>query len=50
MVDKATPVDFMLNPGNYLIDITMPGYKPVHRVVNVQEGVKIEVNENLQPE
>jgi serine/threonine-protein kinase len=50
MVDKPTPVDFMLNPGNYVIEITKPGYKPVKRVINLEEGVKIEVNENLEPE
>jgi hypothetical protein len=50
MVDKPTPVDFMLNPGNYVIEITKPGYKPVKRVINLEEGSKIEVNENLEPE
>jgi serine/threonine protein kinase len=50
MVDKLTPVDFWLNPGSYMIDITMPGYKPLHRVINVEEGSKIELNENLEPE
>ena len=50
MVDKLTPVEFLLNPGNYVIDITLPGYKPLHRVVTVEEGSKVELNENLQPE
>lgn len=50
MVDKLTPVDFLLNPGSYMIDITMPGYKTIHRVVTVEEGSKIELNENLQPD
>jgi hypothetical protein len=50
MVEKLTPVEFLLNPGNYMIDITMPGYKPLHRIINVEEGSKVEVNENLQPE
>lgn len=50
MVDKLTPVEFLLNPGNYVIDITLPGYKPIHRVINVEEGSKVELNENLQPE
>jgi serine/threonine protein kinase len=48
MVDKATPVDFMLNPGNYMIDITMSGYKPIHRVITVEKGSKIELNESLE--
>jgi uncharacterized membrane protein len=50
MVDKQTPVDFLLNPGNYEIEITAPGYKPVRRIINVDEGSKVEVNENLVPE
>jgi hypothetical protein len=50
MVDKLAPVEFLLNPGNYIIDITLPGYKPIHRVINVEEGSKVELNENLQPE
>ena len=50
MVDKAAPVDFYLNPGNYMIDITLSGYKPVHRVINVEEGSKVELNENLEPQ
>ncbi len=49
MVDKATPVDFMLNPGNYIIDITLSGYKPVHRVITVEKGSKLELSETLQP-
>jgi PEGA domain len=50
MVDKPTPVDFLLNPGNYEVEITLPGYKRIHRIVNVDEGTKVELNENLQPE
>jgi serine/threonine protein kinase len=50
MVDKATPVDFLLNPGNYVIDITLSGYKPVHRVITLERNGKIELNENLEPQ
>ncbi len=50
MVDKATPVDFLLNPGNYMIDITMSGYKPVHRVISLERNGKIEINENMEPQ
>ena len=50
VVDKNAPVDFMLNPGNYMIDITLTGYKPVHRVINVEENGKVEINEALEPE
>jgi len=50
VLDKASPVDFYLNPGNYMIDITMPGYKDVHRVVNVDKGGKVAIEENLERE
>jgi serine/threonine protein kinase len=50
MVDKATPVDFLLNPGNYIIDITLSGYKPVHRVISLERNGKIELNENMEPQ
>jgi hypothetical protein len=30
------------------VDITLSGYKPVHRVIEVQKGGKIAVDENLE--
>jgi len=50
ILDKFSPVDFFLNPGTYVIDITLSGYKPVHRVVEVQKGGKVAVDENLERE
>jgi serine/threonine-protein kinase len=50
MLDKAAPLDFYLNPGNYIIELTLSGYKPVHRVISVERGSKVELNENLEPE
>jgi eukaryotic-like serine/threonine-protein kinase len=50
ILDKFAPVDFFLNPGTYVIDITLSGYKPVHRVVEVQKGGKVAVEENLERE
>lgn len=50
MIDKPTPVDFMLNPGNYVIDITRSGYKSIHRVVDVEKGAKIELDEAMEPQ
>lgn len=48
ILDKFSPVDFFLNPGTYVIDITLSGYKPVHRVVEVQKSGKVAVDENLE--
>jgi len=48
IVDKASPVDFYLNPGNYLVDITLPGYKDIHRVINVDKGGKVVIDETME--
>jgi hypothetical protein len=50
VLDKTAPFDFYLNPGTYVIDITMSGYKPLHRVVAIQEGEKLAIEETLSPE
>lgn len=48
IVDKGSPVDFYLNPGTYEVDITFPGYKDLHRVINVDKGGKVVIDEALQ--
>ncbi len=50
MLDKNSPVDVMLDPGNYVIDITLSGYAPVHKVITVDKGGKVVVDENMQPQ
>jgi Protein kinase domain/PEGA domain len=50
VLDKTTPFDFYLNPGTYVVDITMSGYRPIHRVVSLQEGEKMAIQETLSPE
>jgi serine/threonine protein kinase len=50
MLDKDSPVDFMLDPGNYIVDITMTGYAPIHRVITVDKGGKAVIDEVLQHE
>ncbi len=47
IVDKPSPVDFYLNPGTYVIDITMSGFKPLHRVIDVEKGGKVAIEESL---
>jgi eukaryotic-like serine/threonine-protein kinase len=47
VLDKTSPVEFYLNPGAYVVDITLAGYKTMHRVVNVEKGNKIAIDENL---
>jgi hypothetical protein len=50
IMDKFSPVDLYLNPGTYVVDVTMSGYKRVHRIIEVQKGGKIAVDENLERE
>ena len=49
-LDKTSPFDFYLNPGTYVIDITMAGYRDLHRVILLQEGEKLLIQESLLPE
>ena len=50
MLDRSTPVDAELDPGNYMVDITLSGYVSVHKVVSVDKGGKAVVDEILQHE
>jgi serine/threonine protein kinase len=48
MLDKLSPVEVMMGPGNYVVDITMTGFKPVHKVITVEKGGKVAVDEILE--
>ncbi|HUO24558.1 MAG TPA: serine/threonine-protein kinase [Candidatus Aquilonibacter sp.] len=48
MLEKNSPVEFVLDPGNYIVDITLSGYAPVHKVISVDKGGKVVVDETLQ--
>ena len=48
VLDKISPVDVMLGPGNYIVDITVTGFKPVHKVVSVDRGSKAAIDEILE--
>jgi serine/threonine-protein kinase len=50
ILDKTSPVQVMLGPGNYVVDITMTGFKPVHKVVSVDKGSKAAIDEILEHE
>ena len=50
LLEKPSPVDFYLNPGTYVIDVTLSGYKSVRHVVTVNQGAKIELNDILEPQ
>ncbi|HKC01318.1 MAG TPA: PEGA domain-containing protein [Terriglobales bacterium] len=48
VLDKISPVDVMLGPGNYVVDITLTGFKPVHKVISVDRGSKAAIDEILE--
>jgi serine/threonine-protein kinase len=48
MLEKGSPVDVMLDPGNYVIDITLSGYAPISKVVTVDKGGKVVVDETMR--
>ena len=47
MIDKMSPVDFFLNPGTYVIDITLSGYKDIHKIINVDKNGKVAIDESM---
>jgi hypothetical protein len=48
MLEKSSPVEVMLDPGNYVIDITLSGYAPISKVVTVDKGGKVVVDETMR--
>jgi serine/threonine protein kinase len=50
VLDKPAPVEFYLNPGTYVVDITASGYKSIQRVINVEKGGKMVIDETLPHE
>lgn len=50
MLDKLSPLDFFLDPGTYEIDISLSGYKDIHKVINVDKNGKTVIDESLDRE
>jgi serine/threonine-protein kinase len=48
MLDKTSPVDVMLDPGNYVIDITLTGYAPQRKIITATKSGKVVIDEALQ--
>ena len=48
LLDKSSPADVELDPGNYEVDITLSGYAPVHKVITADKGGKVVVDEVMQ--
>ena len=45
ILNKTSPAEFYLNPGNYVIDMSLSGFKTAHRVVSVDKGGKVAIDE-----
>jgi len=50
ILDKNSPVDLYLDPGNYVLDITLSGFKSVHRIITVEKSGKVVIDESLDRE
>ncbi len=48
ILDKTAPVEFYLNPGTYIVDITAVGYKSVQRVIKIEQGNKLNIDETME--
>jgi serine/threonine protein kinase len=48
MLDKGSPIDVMLDPGNYVVDISLSGYAPIHKIITADKSGKVVVDEILQ--
>ena len=50
ILDKNSPVDLFLDPGNYVLDITMSGFKSIHKIIMVEKNGKVAIDESLDRE
>jgi serine/threonine protein kinase len=50
LAPKSTPLEFSLNPGGYELTFQLRGYKPHKKVIVVEAGSKLNLNENLEAE
>jgi serine/threonine protein kinase len=48
VLDKASPLGVAVGPGNYIVDITMTGFKPIHKVIGVERGNRTAIDEILE--
>ncbi len=48
ILDKGSPVDVMLDPGNYVIDITLSGHASIHKIIAADKSGKVVIDEVFQ--
>jgi hypothetical protein len=47
-LDSPAPADFLLEIGDYEVTLTFNGYKPVRKVIHIEDGAKTEIEEVLE--
>jgi hypothetical protein len=50
LMDEPAPTEFLLEIGNYEVTLTLNGYKPVQKVIHIEDGSRIELSEVLERE
>jgi hypothetical protein len=50
ILEKLSPTEFMVGPGNYIVDITLTGFKRIHKVIVVEKGGKAAIDETMERE
>jgi hypothetical protein len=50
LAPKSTPLEFSLNPGGYELTFQLRGYQMHKKIIVVEAGSKLNVDENLEPE
>lgn len=48
VLDKTSPAGVVVEPGNYIVDVTMTGFKPIHKVISLDKGGKAVIDEILE--
>jgi len=48
MMDRGTPAEFAIPPGNYEIVLSAPGYKPLQKMITLQSGDRLNLDEVLE--
>ena len=48
MMDRGTPAEFAIPPGNYEIVLSAPGYKSLQKMITLQSGDRLNLDEVLE--
>jgi PEGA domain len=48
VLDKTSPVGVMVGPGNYVVEVTLTGFKPIRKVMSLEKGGRAAIDEILE--